>query len=1482
MSTPLPTMVNLLSVTAQTVPAELASPIAPADQPLALLPVRLETRFFPQTDGTQELRIRVFPDQIHVDAHEPQLTAGEIEWGQHFWRQTWLAGADESRRRAAWQQLADRFEAARAAWIARELRPTNSPGPNPAQPGRPSFPALTPRPVDPFNQWGRTPVAQLMPERWHAVARAGGQVVGQAQGLPVARAPALGPGQGTTLPPDNDEALAIDSGMRWMVDFVVAEKEGMALRMKLPAAVAQAGIDMLMVFGVQAAADPLQGSAELAKLLDAHHHTDGLAFVPTATPTNNSTEEASGHGTADPGHARSYEAEWRDALTTLVPHSQAGRLAHALGLAPGPALQTLGALEGAPDQEQLDSQQMATALWAATWGYYLGNLVGPNETGLTPEAIEWARQRFIGQVRAFGPLPTLRAGRQPYGVLPVTLLADWTPRDATAPGAQHALWLRNLLVALRDRLWRACMDGVPRLGRAGSSSADAELAQALQTDGIATGYQLRHLYGPRYLQHLRSFLGVDPAATGWWTAHDALTYPALQQLGLSWRPRVAAAAFAPTAQALTAPLVKGNEGTFIQALLAAPPMQPQAAATPLPTDAHSLLQVLLRHALQLETVAAAAALAHRGTPGPVAPLRDVELMNFNAQTQVTTWRQLLASPTAATGALGAGEFLLSEAGRLSPEAATLREVRSALEHLATLDAATLQRQMVGTLDLCAHRLDAWITSFATQRLDELRDQHATGLRVGAYGWVLNLCPLPAAAPLPTPAGEAGVVFALPNDPGFLHAPSLDQAQTAALLRNGHLSKANLNAPGAFAIDLSSRRVRLAEQLLDGVRQGQPLGALLGYRFERSLHERRLDHYVQRFRQLAPLVSSNAPQSTAASEAITANRVVDGLALRQQWQDYLKNQNVVRLPPDAPFVACAAALRELDDTVDALGDAVVAEAAYQTVRGNTVRAASTLQAMAHGEAPPPELDVARTPRSGIGLTHRVLWLLAAPAATAASPGWPAASKSPRAAAEPRLNAWAAKLLPAPAKVRFGVEHLGDDGSVLARLELRLADLLLTPLDVVCMAPAQPGAAADDVFELAVHVARSQLKDLPLAARLRVDARRDASWAANEFSLAEALEVAARARHCLSRARAVDPRDLAPPHVSANGDVAAAELEKRSTATEKALITASGKLSTLLGAPGGGAVASLRNAMLALQRFGFNGAVPVAPLADEAADRVALTAQTRALLAESARRLATLATQRSSAGADLLQRAASATARLRTLLGPDFLALAPFTLANGAELAASLAASTTLQAGDALAVHPWCQRMARVREGVGRLSATLHAAESIQAATRPQLAVAQLPHVAGERWVGLPLPAGSSVPAGKLSLVVQRADKLDPRHAMVGLWMDDWVELVPNARENTGIAFQFNAPDACAPQAILLAVPPDLSKPWTPWTLHRLLLETLELASLRAVDAEALENSVVPAAATSGGTGGGLAHFLPALCLAVNAEGDAVAPDLSSLT
>src|SRR5687767_10500447 len=102
----------------------LHDPIAQTttDRPVALLPVRLETRFV-TTTGVTELWIRVFPVAVHVDTHEPALTEQEVQWGDAFWTQRLRSGSSEADWKAAWANLAAQFGAERAGWIARILNP---------------------------------------------------------------------------------------------------------------------------------------------------------------------------------------------------------------------------------------------------------------------------------------------------------------------------------------------------------------------------------------------------------------------------------------------------------------------------------------------------------------------------------------------------------------------------------------------------------------------------------------------------------------------------------------------------------------------------------------------------------------------------------------------------------------------------------------------------------------------------------------------------------------------------------------------------------------------------------------------------------------------------------------------------------------------------------------------------------------------------------------------------------------------------------------------------------------------------------------------------------------------------------------------------------------------------------------------------------------------------------------------------------------
>src|SRR5215470_10787290 len=119
----------------------IAYPLCPGNLPLVLLPVRLETRFFTLANNVTELRVRIYPDKIHLDSHEPDLLPTENEWGRHYWEQDWRAGNDATARATAWRQLADRFGAERAAWIARLLQPTNARPTTPTPSGQPLNPA---------------------------------------------------------------------------------------------------------------------------------------------------------------------------------------------------------------------------------------------------------------------------------------------------------------------------------------------------------------------------------------------------------------------------------------------------------------------------------------------------------------------------------------------------------------------------------------------------------------------------------------------------------------------------------------------------------------------------------------------------------------------------------------------------------------------------------------------------------------------------------------------------------------------------------------------------------------------------------------------------------------------------------------------------------------------------------------------------------------------------------------------------------------------------------------------------------------------------------------------------------------------------------------------------------------------------------------------------------------------------------------------
>lgn len=1540
-------------------------------RPVVLFPVRLETRFFKLADGSSELRVRVYPDKVHIDSHEPELTADELTWGRHFWEQTWHAANDEERAKTAWRQLADRFDPPRAAWVAQSLKPLN---PEDRLSDRPK-PPIFPSPATKAEAWTRAPLTRMLPNQWIVLGYKDGRLVVNVNGNVIPDSLATGPDPGVSEENSSATAdeLAIDEGMKWMVDFDAAEQKGMGIRARMNQQDAAAGLDFLLVLGVKdSPGEPTDWTPHLAELFNAHHYTDGLSFVRQGTPSNNTADAPSGFSSTDPGHEASYLAERASPVFQPGDRSNADVLTTALGMAN--AGQVLANLPNAIAKEQLDAQQMNTALWQATWGYFLLQMLGVGETSespMTDDDIAWVRSHFINYVRASGPLPALRIGKQPYGILPVTSLNAWQP-----PAGQQSLYtrdvvLRNFLRKLRE-VWRRNYPDVPRLGRTDDidqeKGIDTDLAEVLSMDGLSSSYSMRNLMGRHYLEHLWVFLSADyyldvweplgepppepepfeeepmpddlppreraawiraqqqarlaaqrvhqqwAAAmaaynrrlafiaaklgytSSWWATQEqrAATLLQPQTLDVTWRPRLARGVFAPPVVKLNGALVQPIQNlslspNYIASLLAARDLnaiRTEAVQQPSPP---ALLYLLLRHSMLLEYGAAGTRqLIKRGMLLP-GLRREPELVNLQAgQVTQTVWEQLKKNiSVSGVGQMELGTYLLGflPSGEpdtvREPDLKPLSDFRASLTHLKSLDANRLEELMTGTLDLCSHRLDAWITSFATKRLAEMRNARPTGVLLGGYGWVMNLKPATAQVQIPPPLGEQAPVFQLANNPGFVHTPSLTQASTVAILRSGHLAHSGNQMPNdLLAIDLSSERVRLATWLLDGIRQGQPLGALLGYRFERRLQESRKAKFISAFRELAPLVARKLEQADPSVdaqpvEAIAANNVVDGLRLHSLWQqtqtDPLQAPQkeqifFSKLPPmtDNEKKDVRLELIALNDAVDAVSDALMAESVYQVVRGNPLRAANTVESIAGGETPPPELEVVRTPRTGMALTHRLVTLFTGEPGL--PPGWATVANPLRAAAEPHLNAWAAKLLGNPANVRCVVERLEPaTGQVLESKELRLNQLLLAPLDFI-------HAIEGEQAEIEQHILYTMMRKpdgFEPGSLLRINPSRKPEWNANELSYGEFSELLRAARKLITGVRSIDAADLDLPERSTDFSIDIVELEKRAARAEQSLSQMSNDLDAQLATPDTANLDVLRELMIRSAGFGVAGAVPLSAAGASPADRQMLLTQAGSIQKELAQRglqLTALDLDFNAETATAEEKRDHALARLRTVFGKAFLVLPRFTAANEAELEKALADSVKVQDGDPFASTTWFQRMARVRDGVSRLNAMLNYSEALNTGEKLNLNIAQLPYAADDRWVGLPLEAGRSLPGGKLSLVVQSAAPVDVRQPLAGLLIDEWVEVVPSATETTGIALQYDRPNATPPQTILIAVPPEVDSPWTVWSLQQVLLETLDLARIRAVDPDALDE---------------VGHYLPALYFAINTAGDTVSTDFTKI-
>ena len=1047
---------------------------------------------------------------------------------------------------------------------------------------------------------------------------------------------------------------------------------------------------------------------------------------------------------------------------------------------------------------------------------------------LSPQTTEAARRHFIERVRPGGALPAIRVGAQPYGILPVMTMGSWVP----APGEEAQRPLVRALVALRDRVWRPATSRVPQVGAHRRQTVEAAQDSLLRI--LATSPQLQTVFA-------REYLGRDYVSNLWrfsriqlrpdWERVVRLSSGGLlQTLGIAWAPRLASMLAGADSTPVPGPLVAADNDSPATAdylawlanpLLRWPDLAGRAEWSAIATQT-PLLYRLARQSLMREMVdAAVRILARNGALGDRQHI-EPELVDFGPGTDALPW---LGSQR--SGGVLLEEYVSSTASATDPDS-RVREVRAALTRLAAEPPQRLEIALRGALDALSYRLDAWIGAHATARLKTLRAARPGGLAIGGFGWLEHLAPR-ASAPLST---------------GYVHAPSLQQAVTAGILRSGHLSHAGAQ-DNPFAINLSSARLRVARHLLGGVRNGQPVGAVAGYLFERALHEQGIDQYLDDFRDIAPMRTTTLQADAAdPAESEQPATVVDGLALRDMLRAggagplQLLLGQIAQQSADAALRA-RRALGALDDALDALADALMAESVHHAASGNPDRAAATLDAVARGDGNVPELLYPRTPRSGIAITHRVVL------ATGGAPpaGWSAAGQAaPRVAASPLLEALVAGLLPQPDRVRCSVRFA--QGGRTGTGTVRLSQCDLGALDCVLGTPAsaEPDHAVPVLLEWAVRSLLRARSGLGADATLDIDWAHGAEWAADDLSFPEFAACARTVLGTLRRARPLRRSDL--------------ELQDRAEALSRdddLPLTARADAAAALLRQAGAQLAETATGMAGLEaaaRLGVVGAADALVAAALGADAIAAA---RVEIGRRSVQLAAIEAEGDVAAQRQLR-------RLQAVFGADLLALVAIAPADGDVLAADLARGDALLAQDAPAGRRWLQRIARVRPGVAALERARLAGRAVGIAQPPQMRVRQLPAADGDPWVG----TEARVSGSRVNIAILAPSGLDPHEPLAGVLVDEWVEVVGASQQTTGLAFHVDGPGAQAAQSILLALPSDPDQPrWTSERVEEAILEALTLAKIRTVDPEALDQ---------------VGQFLPALYLPNNEAGATASTDV----